>query len=74
MLRVRLFRNNDTLFEGMASRVILPGAEGELAVLSAHAPMLCALAHGTVEIDDTRVPIRHGLARVERNVLTVVAR
>lgn len=74
MLRVTLFRDNQQLFEGSATRVVLPGTEGELAMLSAHAPMLCVLAHGTVQIDETRVPIRRGIARVWRNIVTVMAR
>jgi len=73
MLRVRLFRDGERVFEGSARQVVLPGEDGELAVLDWHAPMLCALADGTVQIDERSMPVRGGIARVERNRVTVIA-
>ena len=73
MLRVRLFQNNQQRFAGTANRIVLPGEEGELSVMDFHAPMLCALTNGSVQIDDTVVAVRGGLARVDRNIVTIVA-
>ena len=73
MLRVKLVRNCRRLFEGQATQVVLPGEAGEVTVLNFHAPMLCALETGEVQIDEARFPVRQGLARVERNLVTIVA-
>ena len=73
MLHVTLFQNRRRLFDGTASQVVLPGEEGELTVLDFHAPMLCALTEGDIQIDEAYFPVRSGIARVERNVVTIVA-
>jgi F-type H+-transporting ATPase subunit epsilon len=72
-MHVRFYHNHRRVFEGTATQVVLPGADGELSVWSLHAPMLCVLAEGEVQIDDARRPIRGGLARVARNTVTIVA-
>ena len=72
MLRVTLLHANRQRFAGMAAQVILPGEEGEVAVLNFHAPMLCVLGEGAVQIDEARFSVRSGIARVERNVVTIV--
>ena len=72
MLRVTLIQANRRRFAGTAAQVILPGEEGEVAVLNFHAPMLCALGEGDVQIDDARFPVRRGIARVDRNIVTVI--
>ena len=74
MLRVTVFQGLRRLYAGPATRVVLPGEDGQVAVLDWHAPMLCVLGPGAVEIDDARFPVRRGLARVARNQVTVVTR
>ncbi len=74
MLRVRMFRDHRQLFSGTAAQVVLPSSEGEVAVLEFHAPMLCALAEGEVQIDEQRVAVRRGIARVGSNQVTIIAR
>ena len=74
MLRVTVFQGLRQLYAGPASRVVLPGEDGQVAVLDWHAPMLCALGEGEVEIDEVRFRIRRGIAGVSRNHVTVVAR
>ena len=73
MLQVKLFQVQRKLFDGTATQVVLPGEEGEVAVLDFHAPMLCALTEGDIQIDEAYFPVRSGIARVERNVVTIVA-
>jgi len=73
MLRVQLFQGHRQLFGGTAAQVVLPGADGDIAVLDCHAPMLCTLLEGHVQIDEARFPVRGGLARVDRNAVTILA-
>jgi len=72
MLRVQLFQAHRRLFGGTAAQVVLPGAAGEVAVLDYHVPMLCTLMEGSVQIDDARFPVRGGVARVDRNAVTIL--
>ena len=72
MLRVTLFRDRQRLFEGTATHVVLPSEAGEVSVMDFHAPMLCALGEGVIQIDGTAFAVRHGLARVARNVVTML--
>lgn len=72
MLRVMLLQGAQRVFSGTAAQVVLPGDEGDVAVLDFHAPMLCALRAGDIEIDDARFAVRGGLARVAKNVVTIV--
>ena len=73
MLRVTLIQGRQPLFEGPARQVVLPGAGGEVSVLDFHAPMLCALTAGDVQIDDACFPVSRGVARVTHNLVTILA-
>ena len=73
MLRVRLFQDHRRRFDGRAAQVILPSNEGDVAVLEFHAPMLCAMNRGTVQIDEATFAVRGGVARVARNIVTILA-
>ena len=72
MLRVLLCRAQQRLFEGTAAQVVLPSEEGDVSVFDFHAPMLCALGRGDVLVDDARFPVQGGIARVARNVVTIL--
>ena len=72
MLQVELFTGLQRLYAGQAAAVVLPGEEGELSVLDCHAPMLCALSAGVVQIDERAFSIDGGIASVWRNHVVVV--
>ncbi len=72
MLRVLFCRGATAIFDGSANQVVLPGAEGELSVFDFHAPMLCALEAGDVQIDEAKFPVRGGIARVFKNAVTIL--
>ena len=72
MLHVLLCRGAKALFDGKASRVVLPSEEGEVSVFDFHAPMLCALGSGEVRIDEATIGIRGGIARVLKNNVTIL--
>ncbi len=73
MLRVTCYRGRESVFRGEATTVVLPSDAGELSILEWHAPLVCALGRGTVQIDDTRVPICGGVAKVGGNTVIIVA-
>ena len=49
-MTVEIITPERTLFEGPATSVTLPGADGSLGVLDRHAPMITTLQKGTVKI------------------------
>jgi len=74
MLRVTLIQARQKLFDGNATAVVLPGEGGEVSVLDFHIPMLCSLTTGVIQIDEAQFPVRGGVARVDRNVVTILSR
>lgn len=73
-MQVTVLQAHRLLFDGVAAQVVLPGAEGELSVCDHHAPMLCALSAGLVQVDDRVFAIGQGLACMARNQLTILTR
>ena len=72
MFKVSIFDQERKLYENLASQVILPGAEGELAVLDFHAPLITLLKTGRISVDGKVLPIRQGVAMMDRNALLVL--
>lgn len=60
-----------------AEQVVLPGMEGDFAVLPSHAPMLAMLRPGVLDVQlpgrTRRVFVKGGFAEVEPDRLTVLA-
>lgn len=66
------------LFSGEVDQVVVPGTEGDFAVLKDHAPMMSSLRAAVLTIDASGKPtqrmfIRGGFADVSLNGLTVLA-
>jgi F0F1-type ATP synthase epsilon subunit len=72
MFKVSIFDHERKLYEALVSQVSLPGAEGELAVLGFHAPMITLLKAGQISVDGKYLLIRQGVAMVDRNELLVL--
>jgi F-type H+-transporting ATPase subunit epsilon len=72
VFRVSIFDQERKLYEAVASLVSLPGVEGDLAVLDFHAPMITLLRAGRISVDGKYLPIRQGVALVDRNELLVL--
>ena len=66
-LSVIIFTATGVLFEGEASKVILPGEQGFFEIGSFHKPMISRLLPGMAVIDRKEYPIRHGIAKVKNN-------
>ena len=66
-----------TVYEADVSSVRLPTTFGSLGVMAGHAPMLCALGEGSLRCTDEsgqslRIDVTGGIARVDRNEMTVL--
>ncbi len=66
------------LFSGDVDQVVVPGTEGDFAVLKDHAPLMSSLRAAVLTIDAAGKPtqrmfIRGGFADVSPNGLTVLA-
>jgi F-type H+-transporting ATPase subunit epsilon len=66
------------LFSGDVEQVLVPGAEGDMTIMSKHAPVITTLRPGLLEIDfpdgkRQRFFARRGFAEVNPDGLTVLA-
>lgn len=59
------------IFQEKASSVVLPGEEGELSILDFHQPIISCLKDGMIKIDDTRIAIKSGIAKMQGDELVV---
>ncbi len=72
MLDVLVITAHQCLFEGKANQVILPGESGVFEVLRFHRPIISTLLAGYIVIDDQTISIERGVAKVERNAVTLI--
>lgn len=65
-----------TLFEGQATAVVAPAFDGEVGILTNHAPMITALGTGTLRVEDgastQRFSVAGGFLQVVDNQVRVV--
>ena len=65
------------LLSGTAEQVVVPGAEGDFAVLAGHAPVISTLRPGVLEITMAdgrqRVFVKKGVAEADPERLTILA-
>jgi F-type H+-transporting ATPase subunit epsilon len=65
------------LLSGAAEQVVVPGSEGDFAVLAGHAPVISTLRPGILEITleggKQRVLVKKGVAEADPDRLTVLA-
>jgi len=72
LLKVGIYDYHQTLFDGVAHRVILPGDYGVFEVLIFHKPLLSLLRKGEIIVDDVGFPISRGIVRVKDNALVAL--
>ena len=70
---------DDKVFEGEACMAVMPGLDGEFAVMGLHQPFLYRLRRGYVKIkekteqeDGTLFPVEDGLAKFSSNGLLLL--
>ena len=72
MLNVTFLTANQVIFEGEASKVILPGEQGVFEIGLFHKTLVSRLLPGLATVDSTEFWIRHGLAKVKNNRVIVM--
>ena len=76
MLTVSVISPERTLFEGAAMSVVAPAFDGEVGILTNHAPMMTLLGRGTLRVQCTsgteRFVVEGGFLQVVDNQVRVV--
>lgn len=67
MLSVTLLTASKVVFEGEATKIILPGEKGIFEVGFFHQPFVSRLLPGIAWIDQKEISIRHGVVKVKNN-------
>ncbi len=75
MLKVSVVSPEATLFEGEATFVVAPAFDGEVGILTNHAPMITVLGQGTLRLEGAtpaRFTVSGGFVQVVDNHVRVV--
>jgi len=76
-IRCEIVSQDRTVFQGDVDIVILPGAAGEMGILSHHAPVLTLLKYGVIKIrrngKEDMFTVAGGMAEVQPDIVTVLA-
>ena len=76
MLKVAVISPERTLFEGEADSVVAPAFDGEVGILTGHAPMMTLLGRGPLRVtrggDARRFAVEGGFLQVVDDVVRVV--
>lgn len=78
VLHIEIIAPTETVYSGSAELVELPGSLGPFEILDGHAALVSTLTSGKIRIksangSEKSFEIRNGVARVEKNVITVCA-
>ena len=77
LLDVEIVTAEKTIFSGQASLIIVPGIEGELGILSSHAPIITELDPGEVlirnEQEELSLVLSGGFLEVFNDKVTILA-
>ncbi len=76
-MKVRIARVGESLFEGDALSLNLPGSEGDMTILPGHAPLIATLRAGTVRVVDAakehkEFEIKKGLVEISNSEVIVL--
>ncbi len=75
-MKVRVAKVGESLFEGEARSVSVPGSEGDMTILPHHEPLITALRKGTVKVTTAEqtqeFAIEKGLVEVSNNEVIVL--
>lgn len=75
-MKVRIAKVGESLFEGEARSLSVPGSEGDMTILSHHVPLISALRAGAVivrtEEGEQQFEITKGLVEISNNEVIVL--
>jgi F-type H+-transporting ATPase subunit epsilon len=76
MLKVSVISPERTLFDGDATQVVAPAYDGEVGILTGHAPMMALLGRGTLRVSESggerRFAVEGGFLQVVDDHVRVV--
>ncbi|MDQ4081114.1 MAG: F0F1 ATP synthase subunit epsilon [Gemmatimonadota bacterium] len=76
MLHVSVISPERTLFDGEATQVVAPAYDGEVGILTGHAPMMALLGRGILRVSEgggeRRFTVEGGFLQVVDNRVRVV--
>jgi len=76
MLSISLISPERTLYEGEATSIVAPAYDGELGILTGHAPMMTLLGKGTLRVtrgtEERRFTVEGGFLQVVDDVVRIV--
>ncbi len=76
-IRCEIVSQDRTVYEGDVDIVVLPGADGEMGVLSNHAPLLTTLQYGIIKVrvnnQEELFTVAGGIAEIQPKLVTVLA-
>jgi len=72
LLEISVLSPKETVFQGVAKSIILPGEQGAFEVLPFHKRILSRLIAGNLFIDGEKFPLRRGVVKVDQNRVTVI--
>ena len=76
MLKVSVISPERTRFDGDATQVVAPAYDGEVGILTGHAPMMALLGRGTLRVSESggerRFAVEGGFLQVVDNQVRVV--
>ncbi|MGH7636384.1 MAG: ATP synthase F1 subunit epsilon [Gemmatimonadaceae bacterium] len=61
MLKVSVISPEASLYEGEATSVVVPAFDGEVGILTGHAPMMSLLGKGSLRIEGAGGPRRYSI-------------
>ena len=72
MLKVSVISPESVLFEGEVTAVVAPAYDGEVGILTDHAPMMTLLGKGSLRLDSKKFNIEGGFLQVVENNVRIV--
>ncbi|MDD5504841.1 MAG: hypothetical protein PHV77_06015 [Candidatus Omnitrophica bacterium] len=72
-MRVSVLEPKGAIWRGMAGRVILPAADGQMCVLDFHQSFVARLKKGDIVLPDKRITVKDGIAYMHLNEMVVFA-
>ena len=76
MMTISVISPEQTLYEGEATSIVAPAFDGDVGVLTGHAPMMTLLGRGTLRVtrgtEERRFTVEGGFLQVVDDVVRIV--